>query len=628
MELSLRPYQNDAVYETCRAFHGHDRVLISMPTGCGKSVCLAYLAKAWIETLADDYGLPKRVLWLAHMDQLIWQAVEHITEWAGEMPAVEKGKDSMQRDMSMIGKSVVVSSIQTMMRDNRREFFQPDGFGLVIVDEFHHAVAEGWQKVLGYFEGKLLGATATCDRTDEVPLGKVVDTVAYHYEVTDAVRDGWLAPIKQQRIEIDELDWSHVRATATDLSAEDLDAVILQENALHKICLPIAECCGDRQTLIFTPSVRSAEAIAEVLPRYVHGKVAWASGQTPDEERRHIVNAFRGGEYQYLASCDLLREGFDAPAASAAVIARPTQSRLVYAQMVGRILRGGPMCPVDGKTDALVLDLVGSSMQYKLATCADLLGGKWDAVVADEANRILDHRGDGVPADVMEALLEAASRADQLRAEQRRQIIAEAKLKKKTVDPFLIFADANDIQEERTPGWWSDMQPDEHQKERMKSLGIPDKGLSYGQAKQLIDNANRRARNGQCSYKQARMLRSRGFDPTMTMAEAGDVMSHMDNREGGFSFVGWEDGPRRAKANKRGHGVRYKELRFQYTVLAGTECRVRVGGGAFKPHTTTRVCQFTSKSIVSRTRDATVFALDKFELEVPNGGYNAKLLSI
>lgn len=622
--MELRPYQYEAALAASDAWRWHDKVLVSSPTGTGKSVIMAALAKEWQDVLADRFDLPKRVLWLAHLDELIWQADEHIKEWTGEPPAIEKGEFRARRGAKQAGRAVIVSSMQTMMQEARRGQFDRDAFGLILLDEAHHAPAPGWQKVIDYFQGKLLGCTATCDRTDEVPLGKVFDTVAFHYELTDAVRDGWLAPIRQQYVRLDHLDWSRVRATQTDLSAEDLDAVIMQEEALHSICVPIAECCQGRQTLVFMPSVTSTRAVAEVLPRYVRGEVAWISGATPEEERRVIISRYKSGQTQYLVSCDVLREGFDAPATSAIVIARPTQSRLVYAQLVGRGMRGGPRCPVEGKDDLLVLDLVGNSMTHKLVTCADLLGGQWDSVVTDEANRIMQEPGREVPEDVMATLLSAASKSDELRSEQRRQIIAEAQLKRKTIDPFVIFANLENMPETNLPSWWSNTPADAQQCDKLKSLAIPSKGLTQNQAQQIINEATRRSRTGQASYKQARQLRSRGFDPTMSGPEASDVMSYLADREGGFSFVGPEDGPRRAKAKKRGQGIKYSELRFQYTISAGVECRARRVGGEFKPHVTKSVSQF--KAVQKRGDGVTVFRYWEFELEVPNSGYNARLL--
>jgi superfamily II DNA or RNA helicase len=627
MTLELRPYQNDAVYEVCQKWHRHARVLISMPCGSGKTAVGAYLADAWCNhDLASNYKLPARVLWLAHRDELIDQAAEACEDWMGEPVAVEKGERSIVKSPKLMGSSVVVSSIQTMLRPNRREFFSPDDFGMIFVDEAHHVICESWQTVLDYFQpAKILGATATTDRADEVPLGKFFDDVAYHYELIDAIQDGWLAPIKQQFVRVDDLDWSSVRKTGSgDLSAEDLDAVIGQEEAIHKIVSPIAPMIGDRQTLIFTPSVRVAEMVAEVMARYCKGGAQCVSAKTPEDERRAIAEAFRRREFQVAVNCGVYLEGTDFPAVSCIVIARPTLSRMLHAQMIGRGLRGGPLAPVEGKSDCLVIDLVGSSMKHKLQSTADLLGGKLDSVVRDECRaRVFEAAGDK-PADVLEEVLACQARADEIRAADRARIIAEAKATRKTVDPFCVFGDAVGLSESESPGWWKNLPPDDEQKARLKQIGIPDKGLTYNQARQLIGEAARRSRGKLSTYKQARMLKARGFDPSMTLAEASDVMTHIATRPGGWNFQS-EDGRRRAMAKRRGRLFRFGDLELEYTVAKGVECRIRREGQDWLPYETAHESKF--HEVAERTDEGAIFRRGGYDLAVQCKMYAVKVLA-
>lgn len=624
--IELRAYQNDAVYETCRKLRQHDRVLVSMPTGSGKTIFGAYMADSWCNyDLASDHGLPPRVLWLAHRDELIDQAAEACEHFMGEPAAVEKGERSIARQPSMLGRPVVVASIQTMLRENRREQFLPDAFGLLLIDECHHIVCESYQAIVNYFQpAKLLGITATCDRADEVPLGKFFDAVAYHYELTDAIQDGWLAPIKQQFVRLDDLDWSQVRKTGSgDLSTEDLDAVIGQEEAIHKIVAPVVPMIGDRQTLIFTPTVRVAEMVAEIMPRYCEGGARHVSGKTPEDERRAIVEAFRRREFQVLVNCSVFLEGTDFPAVSCVVMARPTLSRMLYAQCIGRGLRGGPLAPVEGKKDCLVIDLVGASIKHKLANTADLLGGKLDEAVRDEAAaRVFAAAGD-VPADVLEEVLACKAQADDIRAIARAKIIAEAKATRKTVDPFVIFADAVGFAEEASPAWWQGLPPEDDQVAKLKKLGIPDKGLTYIQARQLLMESARRSRENRSSYKQMRMLRSRGFDSEMSLAEAGDVMTHLATRPGGWSFLP-EDGKRRSMAKRRGRPYRFRDLEIVYTVPSGIECRIRREGQAWLPYKTTK--ESTFPEIAERTDEGAIFRRGGYDLAVKSKEYGCRVV--
>ena len=320
---NLRPYQLEAKQAVFDAFTKFQRVLVSLPTGTGKTILSA--------SIVNEF--PGRILWLAQRDELIWQAAEAIAACTGEEPAIEKGQQRIKDTARLFDRRVVVSSNQTMLSDDRRLSFGPAEFSLVVQDEAAHAVAPGHMKVLDYFSAaKLLGISATCDRADEVSLGKVFQHVAYHYEILDAVRDGWLAPIRQEFIEDVSLDFSRVNLSDSgDFSASDLEQVINQEQPLHKIASSVVQLATNRQTIIFTPSVATAESLAELLRRY--GKTAMAlSGSTPEEERRREVDNYKERRFQFLVNCTLFTEGFDAPATSCIVIARPTKSRALYAQ--------------------------------------------------------------------------------------------------------------------------------------------------------------------------------------------------------------------------------------------------------------------------------------------------------
>lgn len=588
--MELRDYQQRALDAVVGAWgDGYSRVLVSHPTGCGKTVLGADLVRQWPD-LCGDFELPDRVLWLAHRDELISQAAKAIKAATGEPVAIEKGEQSAHTGATF-GRRVVVSSIQSLLRDERRERFGASEFGLVVLDEAHHAVAESYVTVLNYFsDAKLLGMTATTDRTDEISLGKMFEVVPEdaHYHILDAMQDGWLAPIKQQFVEVKGLDWSSVDMSAAEIPAEHIERVIREESVLHHIVAPIAKMIGDRQTIVFAPSVPMAHAIAVLLNRY--GKSAEAiDGTTPEDQRRNIIDRYHYAEFQCICNYNILLEGFDDPATSCVVIARLTKSRLLYAQMLGRPLRGGPRCPVEGKTDALIIDLVGASIRHKLVTSADVLGGKYHEEVVDAARRAIEERTDGEQdADVLEELLLAKQSEQELLARKRASIIAEAKTKRKTIDPFAVFDDAA-ADQEVLPGWWEQgSQATEEQVERLATAGIKAEGsLTFEDARRLLKEVGRRRDAGLCSYKQARLLRARGFDHRMSMAEAGDVMDHLSKRQGGWSMLK-EDFVRRAKAKREGQGVRYSELNWRYKIREGVTCEARLSDDPWHTIDTTR----------------------------------------
>ena len=382
--------------------------------------------------------------------------------------------------------------------------------------------------------GILVHNTATCDRTDEISLGQIFEHVpeGAHYDILDAMKDGWLAPIKQWFIEDVQLDFSQVRADSHgDLSADDLEEIIGRESGLHAIAKPVIDLVGDRKTLIFTPRVKSAEALAALLCRYTKpGNAYSVSGETPKEERRDLLDDFRQSEFQFLTNADLMGEGIDIPDISCIVMAAPTKSRLRYSQRIGRGLRGGPNCPIPGKDDCLVIDLVGAS-KHKLCSSANLLGGKFDELVVEAACQQARQPGNDIPTDILAALNSANERADELRREQRQKILAEAKAKRKSVDPFIML----DVPPEKSPGWFDSKLISDDQVDKLKAAGIPTSGLGYSEAQQLLKELKRRTRDGLCTYKQARILRTHGYDIDTTFDEAREIMQELRTN-------GWKPG--------------------------------------------------------------------------------------
>jgi superfamily II DNA or RNA helicase len=177
-------------------------------------------------------------------------------------------------------------------------------------------------------------------------LGQICESVAFDYPILQAVNDGWLVPVQQQLIDIQSLDFSHVRTTAGDLNGADLAAVMESERNLYGICDATMKELGNRKAIMFTVSVRQAEMAADILNRYKAGVARFASGKTPVDERRSIMQAFSEGSFQVLVNCNLVSEGFDVPDAELLIQARPTKSKLLYTQQLGRIMR-----PLPGTVD-------------------------------------------------------------------------------------------------------------------------------------------------------------------------------------------------------------------------------------------------------------------------------------
>lgn len=551
----LRPYQRECFAAVRDALQGGRSTLVVMPTGSGKTVLFGHVAATW------QSG---RVLIVAHRDELIQQAAQKVGKIVGEKCAIEMGGDR-SNESSFWKSHVVVTSVQTMCRPNRHERFDPHEFGLIVIDEAHHSVADTYMRILGHFrqnpELKLLGVTATPDRADEEALGRVYESVAFEYGIRDAIEDGWLVPIQQQLIQVHDLDFSRCRSTAGDLNQGDLASIMEAEKMLHAVVDPTMEIAGDRKTLVFTTSVAHAERACEIANRHKPYSAEWIHGGTPIDVRRDILRRYSAGDFQFLFNCAIATEGFDEPTIQVIAMARPTKSRALYSQCIGRGTR--PLTgAVDGieeaadrraaiaaseKPNVLVLDFVGNSGKHKLVHATDVLGVDYSDDELTEALEEIRLRSEaGEATDIEDAFRMAAERRENARrqmeieeaarlkyeeeqairnqdAARRRGVVAKADYSKREVDPFDLF----DIHRKRERGWDSGKRPTPKMLEVLRKGQIPEsqlEQLTLGEAKQLLPKVIDRWQRGLCSLKQANILNRYGYSKDSTRAEAKQII--------------------------------------------------------------------------------------------------------
>ena len=306
--VNLRPYQREAIGAVIAARRrGVRRMVISLPTGAGKTVIFSELAKM----------ARRQVLVLAHREELLGQARSKL-EAALEgrhLVSVERGEETASSDSK-----VLVCSIRSLHEERLARVIRGRDFGLVIYDECHHAAAEDNMRVLrqlGVFnadwDGTLLGFTATTARGDGKGLNAVFETIAYSRGLPEMIDDGFLAPLRGFRIATGA-DLTRVSSSGQDFSGEELSEAVDIE---------------DRNALV----ARSIQ-----------------------EARAGALADFRKGQIQVLANVAVLTEGFDDPGVSCIAMARPTRSEGLYTQCVGRGTRLHP-----GKRDCLILDFVDAS---------------------------------------------------------------------------------------------------------------------------------------------------------------------------------------------------------------------------------------------------------------------------
>ncbi len=359
--MSLRPYQAEALKAVVRGEkRGVRRPLVALPTGTGKTVVFAHLVER-----RKSAG---RALILAHRDELLRQARDKL---GAVMPGADIGLVKANADETAA--PIVLASVQTAQHPRRlkRLTERPGGFGTIVVDEAHHAAAASYRRVLkalGAFEadGPLtLGVTATPERADNKQLGRVWQEIVYQRGILEMIRAGYLCDLRAVRVRL-QADFSGLRVSGGDFVASEVGEALEAANAPEHVVDAYLEHAAGRNALIFTPTVRTAhEASRAFLKAGVAAETL--DGETPPEERRGIFSRFGSGETAVVANCGVLTEGFDEPGIGCVIVARPTRSRPLYKQMVGRGTQ-----PYPGKTDCLILDLVGATARHDLVTAASL----------------------------------------------------------------------------------------------------------------------------------------------------------------------------------------------------------------------------------------------------------------
>lgn len=526
---SMRPYQEEAVDATFEAWEDSQRALIVMPTGTGKTIVFGHIAMRQAHK--------GRTMVIAHRQELVYQARDKIGSITGEQPEVEMAGE--WADQRKYQTNVVVASKDTLVAgrlgSGRMKRFDPKDFSLLVIDEAHHAPASTYKKVIDHFtqnpDLKVLGVTATPDRHDEQALGKVFETVAYDYEISKAIVDGWLVPLTVQSVIVQGLDLSEVKTVAGDLNAKQLAELMEYEAALHSVAAPSLEIAAGRKMLVFAASLAHAGRLCEIYNRHDHDIARFVHGGTPKDERQKIFYDFAHGDAQILVNVGVATEGYDCPGIQVVAIARPTKSRALYAQMVGRGTR--PLTGIvdgladaearrvsigdSGKPDLHVIDFVGNAGRHQLISAVDILGGNYDD---DVVRRAQAKAKSGAPEDVQKLLDEAEKEIQEEKAAEekrrRKQVKARARYTTQTLDPFTIFG----LQPRREKGWDKGKPVTEKMRNLLEHAGVNTKDLTFAKASQLIGEVIKRRRTDKCTFKQARILVKYGYDARATFAKA------------------------------------------------------------------------------------------------------------
>lgn len=490
--MQLRPYQEEARAKVQQEWkEGRKRTLLVLPTGCGKTIVFSKI-------IEDRVKMGERVLVLAHRSELLEQASDKLMTATGLGTALEKAENTS------IGSwfRVVVGSVQTMQREKRLSKFPSNHFDTIVIDEAHHAISDGYQRVLEHFgEANVLGVTATPDRGDMRNLGSYFDSLAYEYPLVDAIKSGYLSKITAITIPL-ELDLSTVSQQAGDFKASEIGTAL--DPYLDQIADEMVKQCKDRKTVVFLPLVKTSQKFRDILNAKGF-KAAEVNGESKD--RAEILEDFDKDKYNVLCNSMLLTEGWDCPTVDCVVVLRPTKVRALYSQMVGRGTRLAP-----GKENLLLLDFLWHTERHELCRPAHLIASS-----PEVAKKMTENMAEDT--EVEFSLLDAEEQASKDVVAEREEALAkqlaeQRKKKRKLVDPlqFEMSIQAEDLADYVPSFGWEMAPPSEKQLKALEKFGIYTEEIgNAGKAGKILDRLNKRKDSGLTTPKQIRLLEGRGF---------------------------------------------------------------------------------------------------------------------
>ncbi|KAI0361525.1 P-loop containing nucleoside triphosphate hydrolase protein [Trametes cingulata] len=367
----LRPYQESCLEACLDALKdGSTRIGVSLPTGSGKTtVFISLLSRLQAPSHAPE---ATRSLVIVNSVELARQTADQakrlFPHWNVE---IEQGKHHASGVADL-----TVATFQTLLRSQRLEKFRAEYMKALIVDEAHHAAAPSYRRILSYFDPDIrnpdedfippvlnhripiLGFSATFSRHDGLALGSVFERIVYHRDFLEMIKERWLCNVRFTTVRANiDLSEVTVNARTGEFNPTSLAHVVNTDVVNELVVRTWLDKAADRKsTLVFcvnlahVSKLTAAFRAAGVDARYLHA-------QTPAAERKALVEAFRAGKFPVLVNCAVLTEGADIPNIDCVIVARPTRSRNVFAQMIGRGMR---LSPDIGKLDCRIIDFVDS----------------------------------------------------------------------------------------------------------------------------------------------------------------------------------------------------------------------------------------------------------------------------
>ncbi|KAG6101183.1 hypothetical protein E4U30_002862 [Claviceps sp. LM220 group G6] len=367
----LRDYQLECIQSVLSSLEqGQKRVGISLATGSGKTVIFTQLIDE-IRARRED-GSGDRTLILAHRRELVEQAARHCRlAYPGKTIEIE-----MASLHATGAADITIASVQSITSRDRLHKYTPSDFKLVLVDEAHHIVAPGYLKALKHFgldqkqpdSPTLVGVSATFSRFDGVKLGAAIDEIVYHRDYVDMITDKWLSDVIFTTVE-SSANLSKVKSSAFgDFQTGELSKAVNTDEVNDIMVKTWMHKAHDRKsTLVFCVDLAHVVALTNRFRQYGYD-ARFVTGETHRIDRSEILDAFKRGEFPVLVNCGVFTEGTDIPNIDCIVLGRPTRSRNLLVQMIGRGMRLHP-----GKKNCHIIDMV-SSLDTGITTTPTLFG--------------------------------------------------------------------------------------------------------------------------------------------------------------------------------------------------------------------------------------------------------------
>ncbi|KAF8327906.1 P-loop containing nucleoside triphosphate hydrolase protein [Cantharellus anzutake] len=402
--LTLRPYQEECIESCLDALRaGYSRIGVSSPTGSGKTTMFVSLISRL--TPSPERPNASRSLIIVNSIELARQAADTVHRI---LPDVSVDIEQGQHHRASGSADVTVATYQSLLRDERIRKFDPVRLKAVIIDEAHHAAAPSYRRLLSHFhhgivedgsetESKassglkvpIVGFSATFSRHDGVALGSIFERIVYHRDFLEMIRDNWLCPVRFTSVKA-QVDLSRVSINSGtgDFNARSL-AHVINTSSINKLVVQswLDRAANRRSSLVFCVNIAHVHGLtnafrqAGVDARYLYSK-------TPQFERKALLDSFRRGEFPVLVNCAILTEGADIPNIDCVVVARPTRSKNVFAQMIGRGMR---LSPETLKKDCHIIDFVDTMCHVSgVVSAPTLFGLSPDTEVTDNSTEDLE----------------------------------------------------------------------------------------------------------------------------------------------------------------------------------------------------------------------------------------------